>query len=369
VKKVDTELRDIYRVEELKPEEAVPAWKMSELMQREIRRQWIFNLLAVVLVVVLISALAAALISSFWVAPEEIVSAARKTPYIASYTLSPDEEWALEYRQVAFQADSSEPPGPKKFSSKWVKNAAYHIIMGEQALRMNDADAAQNHLETALATFPSATGIRRYLGEIYLQKQYFERAVEQLQKALEEERSPDVLNNLGVAYLGIGTYAPAEELLKEALLQRPDCAGCYKNLALLYQKTGNTNETITAFEKYLSLNPQDTRQLENYTAYLAGIGRIRDSIAFLERVEGPDPLAVSLLLAKIAAQDNDAERAVRALRKAARFRTPRQTIAAMHDAAFDQIARTEPFEALVYQLELAAVSLSTNLNASGGDGR
>jgi hypothetical protein len=32
----------------------------------------------------------------------------------------------------------------------------------------------------------------------------------------------------------------------------------------------------------------------------------------------------------------------------------------MHDPVFEKIARTEPFETLLYQLEMATVSLSTN---------
>jgi predicted Zn-dependent protease len=368
MKKEDTDLQDIYRSADASCEESAPANQLSEQIAREIRKQYVFNLSAGLLGFALLAVLAAALVSDYWPKPEEIVSIGTKNPYIASYTLPLEEQWAVEYRQVAFQADSSELPGPKPLSSKWVKNTAYHIIMGEQALRLNDAGVAQDHLEAAINTFPSMTGLRRYLGEVYLKKQFFEEAAEQLQKALEEGRSADVLNNLGVAYIAVEKYDLAEGLLREALLEKPDCAGFYKNLAQLYQKSGNSNETVAAFEQYLSLNPQDTRQLENYVSYLTAAGKLRDAAVFLDRVEGADPLAVSLLLAKTAAQDNDAEIAVRALRETARLRTPRQTIAEMHDPVFDKIARTEPFETLIYQLELAAVSLSTNLNASGGNG-
>lgn len=359
---MDTDLHDIYRVEQAQQKDMPPEHLLSEQIARDLRKQWFFNLFAGLIGLVLLLTIAAALVLEYRPAPSEPIKISTKTPYIAAYTLPANEQWAVEYRQVAFQADSSEPPGPKKFSSKWVKNTAYHIIMGEQAFRLNNEDVAQDHFEEAIHTFPSITGLRRYLGAVYVKKQAFVKAAEQLEMALKEERSADVLNNLGAAYIGIGKYTEAEGLIKEALLQHPDSAGCYKNLALLYQKAGQTNEARTAFEKYFSLNPQDTSLLENYVNYLSNAGKIRDVIAFLDRLNGADPLASHLLRARAAAQNNDVERAVQALRETAKLRTPSQTITEMHKPEFEGISQTEPFETLIHQLELASVSLSTNLS-------
>lgn len=358
--KTDKDIPDIYPPEG-RPPEADPVQKMPEMLEREIRKQRFFNLFAGALVVVVLSSLAAAFFANFLSRPEEAAPAEKKPAYLLAYTLPADEQWALAYRPIAFRVDHSAPAGRKAFSVTWIKNTAYHIIMGEQALRLDDPETADNHFETVIKAFPSMHGVRRYLGAVYLKKQYFEKAVERLQQALEEQPSADVLNNLGVAYMGIEEYDQAEAVLQRALQQRPELAGCYKNLAFLYQKTGRTNALVTASEKYLSLNPQDTRQLENYVSYLTSAGRIRDAIGFLDRLEGADPLAFNLLRAKTAAQDNDPEGAVRALREASRFTTPRQMIAELHHAAFDKISKTESFEALTYELELAAVSLSTNL--------
>jgi Flp pilus assembly protein TadD len=338
---------------------------MSEQIAQEIRRQRIFNLFVGVLAVMLVSALVAALSRDLLPAPQEAPVEGTKQPYVASYTLPAEEQWAIEYRQVALTADSSAPGGPRPFSSKWVKNAAYHIIMGEQALRMNQRDAAREHLEFALETLPATTGLRRHLGAVYLGEGAFEKAIEPLRGALEEERAPDVLNNLGVAYIATGNYAPAEALLKEALLQKPDCAGCYKNLALLYRKAGRAEDAAAAFEVYFSLNPRDTQLIESYAESLIAAGQPREALHFLDRLEGADPLPVHLLLARTAAQDNDAKRAVDELRNAAALMTPRQTIEKMHDPVFDRISATQPFEALLYKLEMASVSLSTNLQTAG----
>ena len=367
MKKADTAVRDIYRSKD-PSQDSAPVHETEDLIARALRRQWFFNLFVSLLILILFSALTVAFITDYLAVPEEAAPAGKKAPYIASYTLPAEEQWALEYQQIASQADTSEPAGPKPVSSKWVKNAAFHIIMGEQASRINNLIAAKDHLEAAILTFPTITGINGYLGTVYLKQQYFEKAVASLKKALEEDPSAAVLNNLGVAYLGLGEYKQAEALLRKVLQQRPDLAGCYKNLALLYQKTDRTHEAIASFEKYFLLNPQDTGLITNYVSYLTGSGRIRDALDFLDRIEGADSLAVQLLLAKTAARDNDAERAVRALLEAARFITPRQMMTEMHNPVFDKIAQSAPFETLINQLEMATVLLSTNLNTNGQSG-
>lgn len=365
MKKNNTDLQDIYRADGKLPEESKPAFKMSEMVEREIRRQRIFGLLVGTISFVLIVGLISALVSNYLFTPEKAAPETVKSPYIASYTLPENEQWAIEYRQAASQADNSEAAGPKSFSTKWVKNAAYHIIMGEQALRQDDTAAAQIHLESALATFPSLTGIHRSLGGVYLQQKNPAKAAEELQKALKENPSVDELNNLGVAYLRLGEYEPAEKFLQQALQQRPELAGVQKNLAFLYQKTGRTNDAVAAFEKYFRLNPKDTPLIISYAKYLTAAGRTRETIAFLQGLKGADPLTVHLILAKTAAQNHDTDLAMRSLQEVTGLLTPRQAIAEMHDAAFEAISRTEPFEKLMYRLELAAVSLSTNVSTTG----
>jgi tetratricopeptide (TPR) repeat protein len=362
MKKKDTDLQDIYGSKEpgKGPEQS---WKVQELVEQELRKRFAFNLFIGVLAVALTVFLLLAIAKEFIAPPPEKVPVSTKPARQAAYTLPPDEQWALEYRQSA-QAENSGPPGAKKLSTKWVKNAGYHIIMGEQALRMKDMAAAQSHLATVLEMFPEAAGIHHGLGQAYLSQKQFEPAIKQLQQALEESPSTDALNNLGVAYIGTENYTQAESFLKRALQQQPDLAGCHKNLALLYQQTGRTNEAVASYEKYFSLNPMDAGLILHFATYLADAGRSRDAINFLSKIEGGSPVSVSLLLAKAAAQEKDAELAVRALRNAAQSITPRQTLAEMHNEAFGKIAGTEPFEALLRQLELAVVTHSTNLNSN-----
>ncbi len=363
MKEKEPDIQDIYRSKEL-PSERDPRPKIPELMESEVRRRRTFALSGTVLLFILVVFITRALIIDFLFKPEPPV-VEKKTPYFAIYDLPINETWALDYRQTTLPVDKAEPVGPKPISLRWIKNVAYHIIVGEEALRQNALEAAQYHFEIALATFPELTGVHDRLGLVYLKQQKFELTVGQLEQALKEASSVVVLNNLGAAYIGLQQYERAKGLLHQALQQKPDLTGCYKNLAFLYQKTGHQKKAQASFEKYFAVYPQDTALIQSYVNSLILTGQRPAAITFLEQLTSAEPLPTALLLARTAAQDNDPEKAVRALYNAARLLTPRQTIAEMHDAAFEKIARTEPFEALLNQLEIATVSLSTNLNTKG----
>jgi tetratricopeptide (TPR) repeat protein len=355
MKKPDSTLQDIYQASPAPPEERSSP-TARETIARDIRRHQIFSgligSLTLGLIVLLVFLLTRAYLPEKSVAPPGI----KPPSYIATYTLPADELWAVEYRPAAEQQDSEEPPGPKPFSTKWMKNTGYHCIMGDQAFRHGNWATAQAHFERALEAFPDLLGVRRALGATYLKQQLFQPAVDQLQLALKENPSVDVLNNLGAAYIGTGQYDLAEPLLKQVLRQSPDSTECYRNLALLYRNAGRTNDAFSAFETYLTRVPQKTDLLESYTDYQVQAGRLDEAIEFLEQLKGADPVTVQLLLAKTAARKNDADRTVQALDRAAAYISPRQLIAIMHEAVFDGVAQTDSFKALKYKLEMATVS-------------
>lgn len=358
MKNPNSNLQDIYQASPAPPEEGGASQSIQESIARDIRRHQIFSglvgLLALGLIILLINLLIQAYL------PEKSAEAPplKRPAYTAMYTLPADELWAVEYRPAAEQQDSTEPTGPKPLSSKWVKNVGYHCIMGDQAFRQGNWEAAQVHFERALDIFPELSGVHRALGATYLKRRLFQPAVNQLQLGLKENPSVDVLNNLGAAYIGTGQYDLAEPLLKQVLEQSPDTTECYRNLALLYQNAGRTNDAVGAFETYLTQVPQKTDVLESYTKYQMQAGHLEEAIGFLERIKGADPVAVQMLLAKTAARNNDTERAVRALSKASAYMSPRQMIAIMHDDVFEGIVGTDPFKELLYKLKLATVSYS-----------
>lgn len=356
--KINKELRNIYRTEEQTPVPAAVKTGPDEF-QYELRRRLLFGLAIFALTITVVTITARLIVKNFIIPPDQPV-VENKRSFLSAYELPREEQWALDYRMVVSQAEADAKPGAEEFSTKWLKNTAFHVIMGQQAVRSGNLEEAEYHLGQAHRAFPEMTGIQRDLGTVYLKQNKFSQAKVFLQQAQEQEPSPEILSNLGVAYMGLEQYDLAESAFRQVLQSQPDTPACYKNMAFLYQKTGRTNDAVAAFEKYFELYPKDTDLLESYADYLAQSQRDREALCFLETLKEADPMTVQLLIARAAARSKDAERAVRALREAAKFLTPRRMLTELNNDAFTPVLRDKVLEDLVYQLELAAVVLSTN---------
>lgn len=364
MKKRDSDIHDIYlsaEAAEAGPElEAGTAVRISEQFERDIRRHRMISFFSGLLAGGLLLVVTLAAIKDYASQqPEPEPVASKKNTYLAAYTLPSEEQWVLEYRKVAGLSSSEDVPEENLFSTKWIKNAAYHLIMGEQALEVDEPATAQAHLEEALRIFPGIQDVRRALGAAYLKQNNFPKAVEVLELALEEGRSLDVLVNLGAAYIGVGEYERAEELLLQALAMQPDLAGCHKNLALLYKAQERADEAVSHFAAYLSSAPDDVETIGIYTDYLIGLGRTEEAMAVLEDARTENPVSVLLLLARTAARSGNAMRAVSSLEQVSHYLSPARTLVEMNDGVFDSIRRIDAFEQLSRRLELASVSLSS----------
>lgn len=351
------ELRDIFPAEP-DQEESEPLETLSDSIEQGLKRQRLYNFLTGLLAgALLVIVLFAAGMEYFHRRPESAPPPSRKNPYVAGYTLPVREQWALDYRQTAM-ADGAYSEGAKPLSTKWVKNAAYHLIMGEEALNQNNIDAAETHLTEALKIFPDLQDARRALGAAYLKQQNFNEAVPVLEEAAANDQTLDVMVNLGAAYIGAEQYEDAEEILQKALREYPDVAGVHRNLGLLYQKTHRTEESIAHFKSYFQLEPNDTDLAGQYASFLQSLDRTPEAIRFLEQMQSEDSLQVHLLLARISAEAGNVKSAVEALKRAAHHLSPNQTLSEINNESFDRVRHLDAFEELTRELELAAVSLA-----------
>lgn len=276
-----------------------------------------------------------------------------RVSFVPAHDLPFKEQWVIDYRRAAPSVGSDQQNRPLR-STQWVKNAAYHIIMGEQALTLNRPETAQVHFEEALAIFPDLQDARRALGLALLKQKKFDQAADVLELAARETVSFEVLVNLGTACIGAGRFERAETVLQRALAMQPDSAGCRKNLAMLYQQTGNIDQAEHHLRIYLRRRPEDLEMIRFYTAMLNKANRADDAVRFLEHLPPlqKDPSAVPLLLARNAAVLGDAERAVAALKSVAKHLPPARTLVEMNDEVFETIRRLDAFEDLVEKLQI-----------------
>ncbi len=357
------EIQDIYQSSDRDFEDDfIPkvAQEIIEDRQRDLRRSQIASFFFGSLVLVLSVALVAVVIRDF-LSERKISQKVRipETPYIPRYSLPLDALWVMDYQQAAAQAEADEKPGPKPLSVKWVKNAAYHIIMGQQALAVNEPKQALEHFQKAVEIYPDIEGLHRAVGILYLRREEYALAAQHLEKALAEKEEPDVVNNLAVAYIGTEEYDKAEKLLKRLLELEPENPGCHKNLATLYRKMKLDDKACFHFEKYIDLQPNDLDTMQTYALYLAKLRRWKEAADFLTKLtqQVTDVAPVYFLLAQVQVQNGQQEKALAALKRGIQLTDPELALAWMRRDEFDKVRGAVDFKNLIDQLEIASVSL------------
>ncbi len=330
------------------------AKELIETRQRDLRRSRIVSLFFGSLVIVLSVVLIAVVIRDFLSErkPSQKLRN-QETSYIPRYSLPSDALWVMDYQLVAAQAEKDEAPGPKPVSTKWVKSAAYHIIMGQQALAVNEPKQALEHFQKVVEIYPDIEGLHRAVGLLYLQSEKYALAAQHLEKALQEEESFDVINNLGTAYIGTEQYDQAEKYLLRALALQPESPGCHKNIAVLYRKMKLDDKAVAHFEKYLDLQPGDLNTMQTYALYLTKLGRWKDAANFLTKLtqEVTDVAPIYFLLAQVQVQNGQQDKAIEALKRGVQLIDPELALAWMSRDEFNSVRGTGEFKNLVDRLE------------------
>lgn len=359
----NNDLKDIFRSTE-DPAIANAQMSSEDQLADDIRKHRLINISFGVVAAGLFIGLAALLIHNYRAQPSPDKPAESfTTAYTPAYSLPSEELWARNYKMVARDMAARPIPANSALDIEWVKYTAYNVIMGEQALRNNLLDSAKTYLTVALKISPRLRNVHEILGTICLKQQDFSAAAKHLQLALKEHKTIAVLNNTGLAFMGLGDFSNAESYLKQAVDAGDPSNKCRKNLALLYQQAGRIQESIQQYNRYLTRYPDDSAALQAYTDLLVEENRTDEAIAFLESLTPSDSLPVYLLLARTSAKINDAHKAVAALKNSARFLSPTELMEEIHRDVFQGIQQERVFENLAYQLELASVSLSSDIPA------
>lgn len=363
MKKKD-ELRDIYQSNNADFEKDFTpqvAQEIIEQRQRDLLKSRIISLffggLAVVLAVLLIAVAIRDFLSERKIA--EPIQTPEST-YIPRHSLPAEAAWVMSFQRVA-DSDAFDEPGEKPLSTKWIKKAAYHIIMGQQAMAIDEPEEALKNFQEVVDIYPEIEGLHRSMGMLYIQEEEYELAAKHLELALQEEELFDVVNNLGTAYIGTGNYALAEKHLTRALELRPASPICQKNLAVLYRKMDRADDAIFHFEKYLDLRPDDMETMQTYALYLTKLGRWNAAAEFLEKLtqEVTDVAPVYFLLAQVQVQNGEQDKALAALQRGIQLIDPSQALAWMNRTEFNTVRESQEFQSLVDQLEIESISLDS----------
>jgi len=357
------ELRDIYQSDSHDFEKDFTPQVTQEVIeqrQRDLQRTRIASLffggLALIVAIVLIAIVIRDVITERDISkkvPEKEIA------FIPRHTLPSEATWVMDYQKIAGQIDPDEELVKKPLSTKWVKKAAYHIIMGQQALALREIDSALEHFQNVVEIYPEIEGLHRSLGMLYIEREEYEQAAEHLETALQEKELFDVVNNLGTAYIGTLEYAKAEKNLLRALELQPESPISHKNLAVLYRKMEREESAIFHFEKYIDLRPNDLDTLQTYALYLTKLARWEQAASFLTTLtqEVTDVAPLYFLLAQVRVQNNQQDLAMAALQRGIQLVDPNLAMAWMSRKEFNDVRDSREFKSLVDELEIASVSL------------
>ena len=362
MKKKDA-LRDIYQGDSRDFEKDFTPQATQEILeqrQRDLQRtriaSFFFGGLALVVTIALIALVLRDFISERNLTPK---NSEKEITFIPLHTLPSEAAWVMDYQQTADPIDPEEELAEKHLSGKWVKKAAYHIIMGQQALALQEFDSALEHFQNVIKIYPEIEGIHRSLGMLYIDREEYAKAAEHLEKSLQEEETFNIVNNLGTAYIGTKNYGEAEKYLMRALEIQPESPVSHKNLAVLYQKMKKIEPAIFHFEKYIDLNPGDLDTLQTYALYLTKLGRWGQAAEFLNTLtqDVTDVAPLYFLLAQVQVQNGQQDKAMAALKRGAQLIDPDLAMAWMSRKEFNDVRESRGFKSLVDELEIDAVSL------------
>jgi len=357
------ELRDIYKNESPDFEtDFTPqvTQDVIEQRQRHLQRTRLASLFFGGMALIISVALVTLVIQNFLherELPKQILP--KDMAFIPRHTLSSDATWIMDYERIADQIDLDEEAGEKPLSVKWVKKAAYHIIMGQQSLAITEPDSALEHFQKVIEIYPEIRGLHRSVGMLYFQREEFEKAAEHFERSLQEKELSDVINDLGRAYMGNEEYEKAEETLLRALKLKSESPLCHKNLAVLYRKMERENSSILHFEKYIDLVPNDLDTLQLYALYLTELARWEEAAKFLTELtqEVTNVAPIYFLLAQVHIQNGQREKAIQALQRGIQLIDPNLALAWMSHEEFNDVRQLTEFQTLMDALEISSVSL------------
>lgn len=157
---------------------------------------------------------------------------------------------------------------------------------------------AENHYREIIALAPRNPDALNMMGLIYQQCGDFDRAVKYARKAVQLNRSPGFLSNLGSAYRGVKKYPEAIEAFTNSLAQKPDLLEAQFNLADTFLECRQYQKAVNAFKKTLNLKPKMVKALEGLSSALLGMGNLPAAISCAKKILAIEPENVVALLNK-----------------------------------------------------------------------
>lgn len=163
--------------------------------------------------------------------------------------------------------------------------------VGMIRMRQRDYESARKFFSRALEITPNSARIFNAMGILEdMQKNHVRAQSNYIQAIALNSKVPLYLNNLGYSYYLMGNQADAERAFVDALKLDPGHKRAWRNLALVYAKSGRYREALAAFGKI-----EAEHEAYNDVGYVAMMtGRYDDAQHFFEEAMRLSPIYYEL---------------------------------------------------------------------------
>ncbi len=130
------------------------------------------------------------------------------------------------------------------------------------AIDKKDWGRAETVLQKMQASYPKLLSTKATLGWVYWQSGKTEKAIAELQAAIDTKKlyRSDAYNYLAIIYRGEGKFNQAEKLYKQAIQIWPGDAVLHKNLGILYELyLGRLTDALKYYKQAQAINKKDKR--------------------------------------------------------------------------------------------------------------
>lgn len=191
-------------------------------------------------------------------------------------------------QQALKEFDRALELNPEMAEAWHARGVLLHVVFGR-------ADEALEAYRKALELRPKFSEAQTNLGNLYLDQKRYDEAIAAYQSALNDMmyRTPFIAQgNLGWALYKKGDAVKGIEQLKASVTQNPKFCLGFRNLGIIHDELGQTEESLKYFEKFRGACPEVGEAYQRQGVLQAKLGKIPEAKASFEQcmLKGPDAL-------------------------------------------------------------------------------
>ena len=165
-----------------------------------------------------------------------------------------------------------------------------HLIRFRENRDLRELDLAESFASRAAKLNRGTARVHALLGSIHRARGAFDRAIVELNAALEREPDAvDVLLDLAAVYRRMQRDTDAERTFQALIQTHPDCALCLNAYGYFHSTRGRVDEAVKFYARAVALDPENPRFLVNLGGQHLKAGRLAEAAPLFEKAIALQP--------------------------------------------------------------------------------